>query len=77
YAFGELLVLSLYRAYLKDPENFVLKYLRLLSSGGSQSPQELLHDFNIDLSQKSFWEGGIEILSGMVQEAEKLAEKLP
>lgn len=77
YAFGELLVLSLYRAYLKDPENFVLKYIRLLSSGGSQSPQELLHDFNIDLSQKSFWEGGLEILSGMVQEAEKLAENLP
>jgi oligoendopeptidase F len=76
YAFGELLVLSLYGAYLKGKGEFVSKYLKLLGSGGSKTPQELLSDFNIDLSQKSFWEGGLEILDGMVKEAEELAEKI-
>lgn len=76
YAFGELLVLSLYGAYLKEKGEFVSKYLKLLGSGGSKTPQELLSDFHFDLSQKSFWEGGLEILAGMVKEAETLAEKI-
>jgi oligoendopeptidase F len=75
YAFGELLVLSLYGAYLKDKGSFVSKYLTLLESGGSKSPQALLSDFHFDLSQQSFWEGGLEILNGMVIEAESLARE--
>ena len=77
YAFGELLVLSLYRSYLEEKKPFVSKYLKLLESGGSQSPRELLAEFNVDLSQKIFWEGGLDILNQMVKEAEELAEKIP
>jgi oligoendopeptidase F len=75
YAFGELLVLSLYGAYLKDKESFVSKYLTLIESGGSKSPQVLLSDFHFDLSRQSFWEGGLELLNGMVIEAESLARE--
>ncbi|MHB8481440.1 MAG: M3 family oligoendopeptidase [Nitrospiria bacterium] len=77
YAFGELLVLSLYRIYLHEKPPFVSKYLKLLESGGSQSPQALLADFHIDLSQKTFWEGGLDLLNQMVKEAERLAEQVP
>ncbi|MFI5303707.1 MAG: M3 family oligoendopeptidase [Nitrospiria bacterium] len=76
YAFGELLVLSLYGKYLKEKGDFVSKYIRLLSQGGSKKPQELLSDFQINLSEKSFWESGLEILNGMVVEAESLAKKI-
>lgn len=75
YAFGELLVLSLYRSYLEEKKPFVSKYLKLLESGGSQSPRELLAEFNVDLSQETFWEGGLDLLNQMIKEAEVIAEQ--
>jgi len=75
YAFGELLVLSLYSAYLKDPSSFRSKYLRLLSSGGSQKPQDLLSGFGFDLSQRKFWEEGASVLEALVNEAGSLSAR--
>ncbi|MBU0481103.1 MAG: M3 family oligoendopeptidase [Proteobacteria bacterium] len=72
YAFGELLVLSLYRIYQTDSEKFVPRYLELLASGGSMSPYELLQPFGIDLNDKSFWLGGLELIDDMLQEMEEL-----
>ncbi|MDP2106456.1 MAG: M3 family oligoendopeptidase, partial [Desulfobulbaceae bacterium] len=53
YAFGELLVLALYAKYRENPTAFVPKYLTLLKAGGSQSPQNLLLPFGIDLTERS------------------------
>ena len=41
YAYGQLLALSVYRAYEEQGADFVPRYLELLASGGSQSPEEL------------------------------------
>ncbi|MBU1234854.1 MAG: M3 family oligoendopeptidase, partial [Proteobacteria bacterium] len=70
YAFGELLVLSLYRIYQEKGSAFIPKYLHLLSQGGSQSPYELLAPFNIDLNNSSFWQGGLQVIEEMLQEVE-------
>ncbi len=70
YAFGELLVLSLYRIYQKEGEAFIPKYIHLLSQGGSQSPYELLAPFNIDLNDPSFWQGGLLVIEEMLKELE-------
>src|SRR6266542_2722674 len=41
YAYGQLLALSVYRAYEERGADFVPQYLELLRSGGSRSPEEL------------------------------------
>ena len=75
YAFGELLVLSLYGLYMEEGEPFVEKYMELLRAGGSKDPYELLRPFGIDLEDKSFWQRGLDIIDSMVRGAEELAEK--
>ena len=72
YAFGELLVLSLYRIYKEEGEGFIPKYLHLLSQGGSQSPYELLTPFNIDLNSPTFWQGGLLVIEEMLKEVESM-----
>jgi len=72
YAFGELLVLALYRLYETEGEDFIPKYLHLLSEGGSKSPYELLTPFNIDLNDPSFWQGGLTVIENMLKEMENV-----
>jgi oligoendopeptidase F len=72
YAFGELLVLALYRIYQAEgATSFVPKYTRLLAQGGSQSPYELLKPFNIDLNDPGFWQGGLSVIEDMLVGVEK------
>jgi oligoendopeptidase F len=73
YSFGELLVLALYQKYKQDGEDFVPKYLEMLSSGGSNAPHELLAKLGVDVTDPNFWELGLRLLGEMVAEAEKLA----
>ncbi|HOY66549.1 MAG TPA: M3 family oligoendopeptidase [Candidatus Ozemobacteraceae bacterium] len=77
YAFGELLVLSLYALYRKQGSAFVPKYMELLAAGGSESPEELTKRLGIDITKPAFWKAGIGLLSEMVDEAERLAAALP
>lgn len=72
YAFGELLVLALYRRYEEEGPSFAPKYLELLAAGGSESPEKLLAKVGIDINQSDFWDGGLAVLGRMVDEIEKL-----
>ena len=72
YAFGELLVLSLYRIYQDEGADFIAKYINLLSEGGSKSPYELLAPFNIDLNDPSFWQGGLLVIENMLKDVENV-----
>ena len=76
YAFGELLVMSLYALYLEQGDGFRKNYIRLLEAGGSDTPYELLKPFGIDLSDRSFWDRGLLIIDNMVKDAEGLAGKV-
>jgi oligoendopeptidase F len=69
YAFGELMVLSLYAQYRREGAPFVDKYLALLAAGGSGKPADLLAEMGIDIHEKAFWQGGIEMIREMVEEA--------
>jgi oligoendopeptidase F len=73
YAFGELLVLALYRRYEEEGAAFVPKYLALLRSGGSAAPETLLGRIGIDVNDPTFWDGGLELLKRMVEQVEELA----
>jgi len=72
YAFGLLLVLALYREYERTGEDFVPKYLRVLSYGGSKAPLEILDEAGFDIRSAEFWQGGFDVIGEMVEELEKL-----
>lgn len=72
YAFAELLVLSLYKIFMEEGENFIPRYLDLLSSGGKESPPELLKEFGISLDDPHFWYEGLDIIDGMLKQMEEL-----
>jgi len=72
YAFGQLLVFSLYQQYKAEGESFKPKYLKILSAGGSEAPAKILGDAGVDIRDPKFWQGGFDVLSRMVDELEKL-----
>lgn len=72
YAFGQLLVFSLYQQYKAEGESFKPKYLKILSAGGSEAPERILSEAGIDIRSEQFWQGGFDVLSRMVDELEKL-----
>jgi oligoendopeptidase F len=72
YAFGQLLVFSLYQQFKAEGDSFKPKYLKILSSGGSEAPEKILSDAGIDIRSAKFWQGGFDVLSRMVDELEKL-----
>jgi oligoendopeptidase F len=72
YAFGQLLVFSLYQQYKAEGESFKPKYLKILSAGGSEAPEKILAEAGIDIRSAQFWQGGFDVLNKMVDELEKL-----
>ena len=72
YAFGDCLVNSLYAAYQATPEGFQAKYLDMLKAGGVKRHKELLAPFGLDASDPAFWDKGLGVISGFVDELETL-----
>ncbi len=72
YAFGQLLVLSLYQQFKREGEAFKPKYLKLLSAGGSESPAKILSEAGIDIESAAFWQGGFDVVDGLVKQLEEL-----
>ncbi len=72
YAFGQLLVLSLYQRYQKEGDSFKPGYIKILEAGGSRAPAAILKDSGIDVSSKDFWQGGFDVIERMVKELEDL-----
>ena len=70
YAFGQLLVLSLYQKYKAEGEAFKPRYIRLLSAGGSQAPSKICAEAGIDICSEKFWQGGFEVLNRLVEQLE-------
>jgi oligoendopeptidase F len=72
YAFGQLLVFSLYQQFKAEGEAFKPKYLKILSAGGSEAPAKILSDAGIDIRAAKFWQGGFDVLDKLVSELERL-----
>lgn len=73
YSFGQLLVLALYKMFQREGESFKPKYLKILSYGGSESPARILREAGINIASEKFWQGGYDVISGMIDELERLA----
>ncbi|MGH7089674.1 MAG: M3 family metallopeptidase, partial [Stellaceae bacterium] len=72
YAFGDCLVNSLYAAYEAAHEGFANKYVDMLRAGGSKRYRELLAPFGLDASDPKFWQKGLSVISGFIDELERL-----
>ena len=72
YAFGQLLVLSLYQRYQEEGESFIPGYLSILEAGGSKAPEEILSEAGIDIESADFWQGGFDVIERMIEELESL-----
>ena len=70
YAFGDCLVNSLYGLYQEAHPGFVTKYFDMLKAGGSKHHTELLAPFGLDASKPEFWNKGLKVIEGMIDELE-------
>jgi len=72
YAFGQLLVFSLYQQYKIEGESFKPRYLKILAAGGSEAPAKILEEAGINIRDPKFWQGGFDVLEKLVSELERL-----
>ena len=72
YAFGDGLVNALYAAYEEGLPDFQAKYFDMLKAGGSKHHKDLLAPFGLDASDPKFWDKGLSMISGMIDELEAM-----
>jgi len=75
YAFGQLLVLSLYKQYQEEGESFKPRYLEILSAGGSDAPADILGRAGIDIYSRDFWQGGFDVIKDLIAQLEAIPIK--
>jgi oligoendopeptidase F len=70
YAFGDCLVNSLYDVFQSGHPGFQAKYFDMLKAGGTLRHKELLAPFGLDASDPAFWNRGLGVISGFIDELE-------
>ncbi|WP_108482323.1 M3 family oligoendopeptidase [Oceaniglobus ichthyenteri] len=74
YAFGDGLVNALYAVYEEGAPGFEEKYFEMLRAGGSKHHKELLAPFGLDASDPAFWDKGLSMIEGFIDELEALED---
>jgi len=74
YAFGDGLVNALYAVYEEGDPDFREKYFDMLKAGGSKHHKELLAPFGLDASDPAFWDKGLSMIEGFIDELEALED---
>ncbi|MFM7557886.1 MAG: oligoendopeptidase F, partial [Alphaproteobacteria bacterium] len=73
YAFGDCLVNSLYGIYQQNKiKDFDKKYLQMLEFGGSKHHKEMLEPFGLDISKADFWQSGLNVIIGYIDQLDEL-----
>ena len=73
YAFGDCLVNSLYSVYESGHPDFQSLYIDLLKAGGTKRYPELLAPFGLDAKSPTFWQQGLNVVSGFIDELESIS----
>jgi oligoendopeptidase F len=55
-----------------EGDNFKPRYLKILSAGGSAAPERILTQAGIDIRSADFWQGGFDVIRGLVEQLEAL-----
>ncbi|UWQ00505.1 M3 family oligoendopeptidase [Aliiroseovarius crassostreae] len=72
YAFGDGLVNALYAVYEEGDADFQDKYFEMLKAGGAKHHKELLAPFGLDASDPKFWDKGLAMIEGFIDELEAM-----
>ncbi len=72
YAFGDGLVNALYAVYEESGPEFRGLYFDMLRAGGSKHHKELLAPFGLDASDPAFWDKGLAMIAGFIDELEAM-----
>jgi oligoendopeptidase F len=72
YAFGDCLVNSLYAVYQNAERGFQDKYFEMLRAGGTKHHSQLLAPFGLDATDPAFWQIGLGVIGGLIDELETL-----
>ncbi len=72
YAFGDCLVNSLYGVFERAQDGFAERYLAMLAAGGTKHHSELLKPFGLDAMDPAFWQIGLGVIEGMIDELEAM-----
>ncbi|KGJ05041.1 oligoendopeptidase F [Paracoccus halophilus] len=72
YAFGDGLVNALYAVYEDGLPDFQSKYFDMLAAGGTKHHKELLAPFGLDASDPAFWDKGLSMIEGFIDELEAM-----
>ena len=72
YAFGDCLVNSLYARYQESADGFQERYFDMLKAGGTKHHSELLKPFGLDATDPKFWQKGLSVIEGFIDELEKM-----
>ncbi|MBU2234004.1 M3 family oligoendopeptidase [Patescibacteria group bacterium] len=75
YASGLLISKSLQNSVKNNPK-FIDRVKDFLSAGSSDSPKNIFKKLGINITDKTFWDKGINEIENLLKEATKLAEKL-
>jgi len=72
YVLAQLFVYALYRVYKTEGKEFIPKFIKILSLGGSQSLEVLGKLVGFDITKPEFWELGIKQYEDFVNQLENL-----
>jgi oligoendopeptidase F len=72
YAFGQLLVLALYKQFKSEGDSFKPRYLDLLAAGGSDAPMRVLEKAGIRADRAEFWQGGFDVIKDLISQLEAI-----
>ncbi len=74
YAFGDGLVNALYAVYAEGAPGFQDRYFDMLKAGGSKHHKKLLAPFGLDASDAAFWDKGLGMIAGFIDELEAMED---
>ena len=72
YVYAQMFVYSLYERYLKEGKVFVPKLIKMLSAGGSVSPQEIGEISGLNVAEPDFWKGGLGVFERLIGDLERI-----
>ena len=75
YASGLLISKALQHQVRQNPKR-IQNVLTFLSAGTSQSPKDIFQALDIDITQPTFWQTGIDEIEALLNKCESLAQKL-
>lgn len=75
YSSGLLISKALQNA-VKDDKSMISKVKEFLAAGTSDSPKNIFMKMGIDITDKTFWDKGMDEIEALLKETEELAKKL-